>query len=73
MGKVLDADLSFLKDSDDFSRNLSFFWDFDSMTNVELVQEIEKRFGIHISDQEAEATRTVRQLVDLVQAKRRQA
>jgi acyl carrier protein len=69
MEKVLDADLSFLKDSDDFSKNLRFFWDFDSMANVELVQQIEQRFGIRISDQEAEATCTVRQLVDLVQAK----
>ena len=69
MGKVLDADLSFLKDSDDFSKNLRFFWDFDSMANVELVQQIEQRFGIRISDQEAEATCTVRQLVDPVQAK----
>ena len=69
MEKVLDADLSFLKESDDFSKNLSFFWDFDSMANVELVQEIEQRFGIRITDQEAEATRTVEQLIDLVQLK----
>ena len=69
MEKVLDADLSFLKDSDDFSKNLRFFWDFDSMANVELVQQIEQRFGIRISDQEAEATKTIRQLVDLVQFK----
>lgn len=71
MEKVLDADLSFLKDSDDFSKNLAFFWDFDSMANVELVQEVEQRFSIRISDHEAEATKTVRQLVDLVQAKTR--
>jgi acyl carrier protein len=69
MERVLEADLSFLKDSDDFSKNLSFFWDFDSMANVELVQGIEERFGIRITDQEAEATKTVRQLVDLVQNK----
>ena len=69
MEKVLDADLSFLKESDDFSKNLSFFWEFDSMANAELVQKIEQQFGIRITDQEAEATKTVRQLIDLVQVK----
>ncbi len=67
--QILDSDLSFLSDSDDFSKNLSFFWDFDSMANVELVQALEERFKIRIDDSEAEATKTVRQLVELVHAK----
>lgn len=67
--QILDSDLSFLRDSDDFSQNLSFFWDFDSMANVELVQAIEGRFNIRIEDNEATQTSTVRQLIDLVHAK----
>lgn len=66
---ILDVDISFLRDSDDFSKNLSFFWDFDSMANVELVQALEERFQIQISDQEAESAKTVRQLIELVQRK----
>lgn len=67
--QILDSDLAFLRDSDDFSQNLSFFWDFDSMANVELVQAIEDRFKIKIKDNEATQTSTVRQLIDLVHAK----
>ena len=67
--QILDSDLSFLRDSDDFSQNLSLFWDFDSMANAELVQALEDRFHIRIEDAEAEQTKTVRQLVDLVHAK----
>ncbi|QTD43922.1 acyl carrier protein [Ottowia testudinis] len=69
MAKILGTDLSFLKDSDDFSQNLAFFWDFDSMANVELVQALEEHFAIRIEDLEAENTKTVRQLIDLVQSK----
>ena len=67
--QILDSDLAFLRDSDDFSENLSFFWDFDSMANVELIQALEDRFKIKIEDDDAEQTKTVRQLIDLVHAK----
>ena len=67
--EVLESDLSFLHESDDFSKNLSFFWEFDSMANVELILALEKRFKITISDAEAENTKTVRDLIELVQAK----
>lgn len=66
---ILDTDIAFLRDSDGFSKSLSFFWDFDSMANVELVQALEERFRIRISDQEAESVKTVRQLIELVQRK----
>ena len=66
---ILDTDIAFLRDSDDFSKNLSFFWDFDSMANVELIQALEERFQMRISNQEAENTKTVRQLIELVQRK----
>lgn len=66
---ILKADLSFLRDSDDFSRNLSFFWDFDSLADVEVVKALEDRFGIRIEDAEAHSTSTIRQLIELVHVK----
>ena len=43
---VLETDLSCLSASDDFSKNLSFFWDFDSMADVELILSLEEEFNI---------------------------
>lgn len=65
----LGADMSCLQAEDDFSKNLSFFWDFDSMADVEIVVALEKHFGIKISDAEAEKAHTVSQLVHLVAEK----
>lgn len=65
----LDADLSRLTAEDDFSRNLSFFWDFDSMADVEIIMALEEHFDIEISDHEAQNARTVADLVHLVDAK----
>ena len=65
----LGADMSCLRAEDDFSQNLSFFWDFDSMANVEIIIAIEEHFQIRITDVEAEKTRTVSDLVQLVSGK----
>ena len=62
----LDTDLSRMVDSDDFSNNLSFFWDFDSMADVEVVCALEQEFKIKITDEEAENSQTVREIVELV-------
>ena len=62
----LGVDLSRLTAEDDFTRNLSFFWEYDSLTDVEVVMRIEEEFGIKISDEEAGKTHTVKNLVDLV-------
>ncbi len=67
--EVLDVDLSRLSDTDDFSKNLRFFFDLDSLADVEIVTELEERFGIEISDQEAQATDTIRDIVLLVDKK----
>src|SRR5689334_9260841 len=48
----LEADLSRIRDTDDFSKELAFFWDFDSLADVELVQALEEQFGITITDPE---------------------
>lgn len=66
----LSADMSRLSDVDDFSKNLSFFWEFDSMADVEVVCALEEHFGIKISDSEAQNTRTVGDIISLVAAKR---
>ncbi len=62
----LDANLSRMVDSDDFSKNLSFFWDFDSMADVEVVCALEQEFKINITDEEAGNSQTVREIVELV-------
>jgi acyl carrier protein len=68
----LEADLSRLTDGDDFSRNLNFFWDYDSMAGCIVVAALEKEFGIEISDDEAQAMRTVRDIVETVWGKVRE-
>ena len=61
--------MSRLRAEDDFSKNLSFFWDFDSLADVEIVLAIQEHFRIEIPDSEAEQTHTVSELVQLVSGK----
>ena len=65
----LSADLSRLNGTDDFSKNLAFFWEFDSMADVEIVCALEERFGVKIEDQEAQSMRTVEEIVRTVHDK----
>lgn len=67
--KVLDADLSRLVASDDFTRNIGFFFELDSLADVELVCALEEKFAITILDGEATRTHTVQDIVDLVSRK----
>lgn len=62
----LGADLSRLLDTDDFSENLSFFWQYDSMVDVEIVCALEEKFAIQIPDEQAANVRTFNDLVHLV-------
>ncbi|HKZ02291.1 MAG TPA: phosphopantetheine-binding protein [Pyrinomonadaceae bacterium] len=68
----LNADLSRLAAEDDFKRNLSFFWQFESMADVEIVVRLEEEFEIKITDAEAGQTDTVEDLINLVWLKVRQ-
>ncbi len=65
----LQVDVSRMAPDDDFSRNLRFLLDSDSMMDVALVEGLEKRFGIVISDREAENTKTVNDIIVLVHGK----
>lgn len=62
----LETALPYLQPQDSFAGNLRFLFEFDSMADVALVLVIEKHFQIQIDDQEAEATRTVAELIQLV-------
>jgi acyl carrier protein len=64
--EVLDADLSRLSAEDDFSKNLSFFWEEDSLADVEILEKIEEEFDIKISDEEAACLCTIDEIVDTV-------
>ena len=65
----LDADLSRLKNKDDFAQNLSFFWDFDSLADVAIVVSLEKYFSIKIEDSEAENMHTIDDIIYFVNNK----
>jgi acyl carrier protein len=65
----LGADLSRLAASDDFSENIGFFFEFDSMVDVEIVCALEEEFSIRISDEEATNAHTIRDIVELVSRK----
>jgi acyl carrier protein len=67
----LNADMSRLRAEDDFERNLSFFWEFDSMADVELIIRLEEEFGIKIKDTEAQQASSVADMVELVWSKLR--
>lgn len=68
-----EADFSRMKDDDDFSKELRFFWDYDSMNDVEIVIALEKAFDIKISDAEAAQMKTIHAIVDTIWNKKRNA
>jgi acyl carrier protein len=65
----LSDDMSRMQEHDDFTRELRFFWAFDSMASIEIVLAFEEAFDIQIADAEAERIRTVSDIVFLVYAK----
>jgi acyl carrier protein len=69
LSEILEADLLRIHDTDDFSKELAFFWDLDSLVDVEIVQALEQEFHITITDAEAVAMKTLRDIVLGVHAK----
>ena len=69
LAEELHMDVSRLIPNDDFSRNLRFLLDNDSMIDVALVEGLEKHFNIAISDQEAENIKTVQDLIWFIHRK----
>ncbi len=67
--KTFDTDLSRLDAEDDLSKNIRYFFESDSMADVELLVALEQKFTIKFSDGEAEKVHTIRQLVMLVHQK----
>ena len=65
----LDTKLSQLDPDDDFSKNLSYFFEVDSMVDVDIVVALEASFAIKISNSEAEALTTINDIILFVQHK----
>jgi acyl carrier protein len=65
----LGVDLSRLAAKDDFTTNLKFFWDLDSLADAAIVRRLEEEFGIAIADEELQYTRTVSDIIELVWSK----
>lgn len=62
----IDFDLSRLSQTDDFSKELRFLWDYDSLASVNIVIDLEKEFGAIISDAEAESMKTIQDVVEII-------
>jgi acyl carrier protein len=70
LGDSLLLDTARLQPRDDFTGNLRFLWDAaDEWADVEIVEALEKKFGIKISDSEAATCRTVSDIISLVSSK----
>ena len=65
----LETDLSRLIPSDDFSDNLRYLFEFDSMADVGVVESVEQKFSIKITDSEAENIKTINDLIVFVSNK----
>jgi acyl carrier protein len=65
----LPFDMRRLAPSDSFKGELNFVWRYDSLADVELICEIEKRFNVKITADEARNAATMGDLIHLVNAK----
>lgn len=63
LSQELGADLGRVMPDDDFTKNLKFLLGRDSMASVAIVWSLEKEFGVTITDKEASAMHTVKDIV----------
>ena len=63
LSDILEVDLARIRAMDSFSKQLSFFWDIDSLADLKIVHALEEGFKITISNAEAEAMKTLRDIV----------
>ena len=63
LSEQLGANMSRLAGADDFTTNLKFLFDFDSLVDVAIVNALEEEFSIKISDEEAQAMHTIEDIV----------
>lgn len=61
---ILGVDPSEIKDEADFREDLNG----DSLDCVEVIMELEKVFDIYIKDEEADESKTVKQIYDMVES-----
>lgn len=68
MEEVLNADLSRLSAKDDLAKKLDFFWQQDSLADVEMFEKFEEEFNIkfHQSDFKNLQTTTIDDIVNIV-------
>ena len=69
LSDILEVDVVRIRPRDDFSKDLSFFLDLDSLADLKIVHALEEDFKITISDAEAEGMKTFRDIVLGVHAK----
>ncbi|MDD2709852.1 MAG: acyl carrier protein [Verrucomicrobiae bacterium] len=65
----LKADFSRISAEDDLSKELNFPWNYDSLADVEIVQALEKEFGVCFSDTEAAEAKTLLRIAELINQK----
>ncbi len=65
----IETDHSRLIPSDDLSENLRYLFEFDSMADIAVIESVERKFSIKISDMEAENIKTINDLVLFVNSK----
>lgn len=65
-------DMRRLAPDDNFGRELQFVWLHDSLADVELILDVEKKFDVSISEQEGRETLTMGALMRLVDCKVKQ-
>ena len=66
---ILEVDLSCLRARDDFSKELAFLFELDSLADLRIMCALEEEFNIRISDADAERMTTLRDIVVIVHAK----